>query len=167
MERNKLLIVVVLGAFALLLWSQRGGAKAPVPPAFQGSSTLQEATAASARDGKPVLVFATADWCGPCQSLKRGALAEASTTQAIQAETIPVYLDVDASGREASSLNVSTIPTLILLSEGREISRIGGAVSGSTLREWLETSVAATGKTSAPAVPAATEAGQGSGAGGA
>lgn len=141
-----LAVIVVVGIGALLVFG-RGGGIAPKPAAFAGTVLLDEALSRSAAEGRPVLVFATADWCGPCQSLKRGALASAKLEQTIRSSTIPVYADVtgdDAPSMEAAQrLGVGSIPALILVWNGREVARHEGNASAPAIEKWLDAALAA------------------------
>lgn len=121
----------------VILWNRPGGGVAPVPPAFEGGLALAQASERARADGRPVLVFATADWCGPCQALKRGALLDAGVSAAIREGFVPVYLDVDANPADAQRLNVQSIPALIVLNAGQEAARLEGAVSTPQLSKWL------------------------------
>ena len=67
-----LLGIVAFLAAPSLIGLVRGPAE--TPGVFEAGYSLQEATQKSASAGKPMLVLVTADWCPPCQALKRGAL---------------------------------------------------------------------------------------------
>jgi thiol:disulfide interchange protein len=141
-----LVIVVVLGIAALAILGRSGGAKAPTPDAFLNATTLDAALQRSPEENRPVLVFATADWCGPCQSFKRGALADATVEQLIRGGTIPVYADVTGPDRvsmdAAQRLRIGPIPALVLVWNGQEIARHEGNTTATALRQWLETGLA-------------------------
>jgi thiol:disulfide interchange protein len=128
---------------ALAMWRVLGGGPSTgMPPAFAEGLTLDTASVRAAESGRPVLVFATADWCGPCQQLKRGPLSDERVTRAIKRIAEPVYLDLtnpagDASAR-AHELGVPSIPTLIILRGGQEVSRLSGYHSAIALTNWLE-----------------------------
>jgi len=118
----------------------RGGAggSAPIPPAFAAGTTLAQAEEAAVAGGKPVLVFATADWCGPCQSFKRGALVDPAVAERIGAGFVPVYVDVDRAATEAQRLKVGSIPVLIVLRSGKEVARLEGGANAERVVAWLE-----------------------------
>lgn len=142
-----LAIIVILGIAALAIFGRSGGGKAPTPSAFLNAVTLDAALQRSPEENRPVLVFATADWCGPCQSFKRGALADATVEQLIKGGTIPVYADVtgpdQVSMDAAERLRIGPIPALVLVWNGQEIARHEGNTSASALKEWLRQGLAA------------------------
>ena len=129
-------IVVALATFAFL----RGGV-APRPAAFEGTRDLAAALAASKESGKPVLAFVTADWCGPCQALKRGALIDPKVEAAIKSGTEAVYVDATGYNADAESLGVKSIPVLVVLRPGdgkpREVSRLMGDADPEHILDWL------------------------------
>ena len=111
------LVVVFLGG--LVLWN-KPSAVAPVPAVFLiANYTMESATKASKDSHKPLLVLATADWCMPCQELKRGALIDPKVAAAIEQKTLPVYLDTEKHQETAAELKVTSIPTLYLIRDGR------------------------------------------------
>ncbi len=133
-------LAVLLG---LVGWQMFSSRTAPKPPAFDSSITLTAAVEQSQADGKPVLALATADWCGPCQHLKRGALTDSEVVAKIKSTTTPVYVDVtdsnDPAAREAGRmLRVEGIPALILVRDGEEVSRLVGSRSSAEIIAWLD-----------------------------
>jgi thiol:disulfide interchange protein len=131
----RLFLAVIL---LLVLARVFGGRTVATPPAFENALTLTGAREASQRTGMPVLVFATADWCGPCQTLKKGALADDTNQKWITENTHPVLLDVtNPDNPEAALLQVTTIPVLIMLRNGAEPARLHGVVDAKELHAWL------------------------------
>lgn len=100
---------------------------APTPDIFSKGYTLDQATDISRETGKPVLVLATADWCAPCQRLKRVTLIDLQVAAWIVEHTVPVYLEDGANHEEIVTLGVSAYPTTLLLQNGRVLSTIQGA----------------------------------------
>lgn len=132
--RFVILLLMVFGVYLVL----RGKA-APVPAVFDKTVTLAGAAEASTRSGMPVLAFVTADWCGPCQALKRTALADNDVTEWIRTSTHPVYVDAtNGVPAEAQGLGVQRFPTMILLRGGKEVSRLVGNQPTSSVLGWLQ-----------------------------
>ena len=132
------LVVIVASIIAIVL-VKSNQTSAPLPGIFAEKVSLEDATAKSAETGKPVLVFATASWCGPCQSFKRGALSDPEVAKAISDNTIPVYLDIDEHPEQASMFGVRSVPTLIL-TDGRKMTKATGALSTGRTLDWLSES---------------------------
>ena len=132
-----LVVVAILGVLRLRL-----GGVAPTPEAFVDKVSLDEALARSEQTGKPVLVMATADWCGPCQSLKRGALSDPEVSAWIGEHAIAVYADfTDGTTEEAQRagrlLGIEAYPTLVLLRDGEVVGRRVGVLPADELLGWL------------------------------
>lgn len=70
-----------------------------------------------------VLVDLWAPWCGPCLRLTP-TLEELSVELAGRARVLKV--NVDDCSATAGSLGVSSIPTVILFKDGKEVSRMVG-----------------------------------------
>src|SRR5262245_19698056 len=120
-------IVVGLGAAviaAFLLLRFVGGGVAPIPAPFSDGVTIQQGIERSTQSGKPVLVLATADWCGPCQRFKRGPMSDPRVAALVQDRFEPVYLDVDKQRELASKLEIESIPALRVLRPGQPMAKL-------------------------------------------
>jgi len=144
MNKNLLTTLLVFGLaiFAITAFRAWSNREHIIPPAFAQQHSLPDASAASTQDGRPVLVFVTADWCGPCQSFKRGALSDPAITELFTAKAHPVLLDADTPSNGAESLKIFSIPALLLLKNGREVARLEGGVNASELTSWFNAALA-------------------------
>ncbi len=128
-------LVVILGRRVM-----NSGA-APMPEPFASAPALAQATSDAKISGKPVLAFATADWCGPCKLFKRGALRDSDVAAWIGANTHPVVLDCTGANADAGRFGVTSIPALLLIrgdgSEARVVARTGGVLPKDDLLRWL------------------------------
>lgn len=135
--------LAIIAAALFLMSFLTGGGAAEKPAAFAEGLTLEQATSRASESGKPVLVFVTADWCAPCQNLKRTTLADARVNEAIRSRTEPVYLDITSAqanpegAAAAQAMGVRGIPALLLLRDGSVISR-QGPMSADVMINWLE-----------------------------
>lgn len=140
------LLILIAVAIGLVGYRVASSRPAPMPASFDGSVTLDVAMARAESSGRPVLALATADWCGPCQTFKRGALSDPEVTRFITENTEAAYVDLsDANDPEASEaarmLSVMSIPALVLIDDKQEVSRIEGGVGASKLMDWLRDGV--------------------------
>jgi len=87
---------------------------------------------------KPLIVDFWAPWCGPCRMV--GPIVEELATEMEDRVTIG-KLNVDENNELSQKFNVSSIPTILFIKNGKEAGRHVGAGSKDTLsrkfEEWL------------------------------
>jgi thioredoxin-like negative regulator of GroEL len=75
---------------------------------------------------KQVLYF-SAPWCGPCRAFK-------PIMESLQTEMSITFIDVDSSPQTAATWNVRSVPTVLVIENGIEKSRLVGAKSKEEIR---------------------------------
>ncbi|OGY25031.1 MAG: thioredoxin [Candidatus Woykebacteria bacterium RBG_13_40_7b] len=80
-----------------------------------------------------------AEWCGPCRVM-------ASVIDEVEKEfkdKITLQkINVDEDEKTATKYNVLSIPTYIILKNGKEVERVVGAVSKETIEEKINKNLA-------------------------
>lgn len=139
---RRALIVAVVMFVVLAIIAGRSGKPSPI---FADNLTLAAAEAAARADGKAVLVLVSADWCPPCKTLKKGALADQEIVAWVRAATHPVLIDVStAATPESERLKVFSIPAMFVLREGQPVAKLEGDPGESRVRAWLHEHTGAT-----------------------
>ena len=82
----------------------------------------------------PVLLDLWAAWCGPCRMIAPTIKALASE---LAGKVLVGKLDVDANPRTQARFGVQSIPTLLILRDGKEAGRIVGAQSREAILKRL------------------------------
>lgn len=77
--------------------------------------------------------FAT--WCGPCHAMKP---LVAEMEKLFEGKIKFSIFDVDQEGAKAAQFGVQSIPTYIVLKEGKEVDRKLGAMTRENFKNWLE-----------------------------
>lgn len=86
---------------------------------------------------KPVLIDFYADWCGPCQMLAPEVDAFAEETNDVKV----CRLNVDNSSELASMYGIMSIPTLIIVNEGKEIARRVGGCEKQDIEDFCKANI--------------------------
>ncbi|MCW2724411.1 MAG: thioredoxin [Frankiales bacterium] len=86
----------------------------------------------------PVLVDLWATWCGPCRMVAPGVERAAKE---LAGRLKAVKVDVDKAPGVAARFGAQSIPTLLVLDHGREVSRQIGAVPPDQLLRWIESAL--------------------------
>src|ERR1700733_152039 len=79
-----------------------------------------------------VLVDFYADWCGPCRMMTPILERVAGETHAVIAK-----IDIDHAQSVAGNFQVTSVPTLILFKDGREVGRLVGLRDAETVKEFI------------------------------
>jgi thioredoxin len=75
------------------------------------------------KDTKPIIIDFYADWCGPCKNIA----PYFKQLEETHSNIVFVKINVDEADTVAGFLNVSSLPTFMLVKEGRELMRFSGA----------------------------------------
>jgi thioredoxin 2 len=116
-----------------------GRCKTPLPVGNQ-PVTVTDATFATEveRSPLPVLLDMWAPWCGPCRMI-------APTIEQLASELAGrvklAKLNTDENPMTGSRFNVRSIPTLLVLKDGKEIDRLVGALPKQEILRRLEAAI--------------------------
>ncbi len=84
--------------------------------------------------GKPVLLDFYADWCGPCRMV--APIIEEISSE--RGDVIVGKVNVDESPELAGAFKIYSIPTLIVLKDGKIINQASGARPKAQILEMLD-----------------------------
>lgn len=94
----------------------------------------------AASSGKPMILYFTGQWCVPCRIMKRQVWADPQVTAAVNAEFIPVMLDVDdpESTTIMDRYQVKGAPvTIVTEPQGKALRWRSGGISKSEFFELI------------------------------
>lgn len=106
------------------------------PPVFTELG-LEDAKKRAAEEKKLLVVKATAAWCGPCRTMDKTTWRDAKVEAWFTDNGIAIQLDVDKKPKDAQSLRVRAMPTMIAIKDGAEVGRVVGMQSADQMLAWL------------------------------
>lgn len=84
-----------------------------------------------AADPENIVYDFSAVWCGPCQQM-------APLVEKLKREGLPIRkVDIDKEKSLAEKYNISSIPTFVVVVNGREVQRQSGAMTETGLRQMI------------------------------
>lgn len=131
---------VAIFAVAGLLLARMGwgGGTAPTPEFMPVTTNL--ASIAFEND-KPVVAVVTADWCGPCQHLKRDTLSDDRVRDLLASKSQPVMIDgtsTEAAMPTLQQLRVRAFPSTVIVRDGQPVAMLEGYADAEKYLAWLE-----------------------------
>jgi thiol:disulfide interchange protein len=125
--------IVFLAVAAIAGFSQMSK-KEIIPWRASWGAAQKEAT----ETNKPLFIYFTATWCGPCQSLKSTTWADRDVEAALQAY-VPVKLDEAEHQKLLQQYQIRAFPTFIVAdSNAAETRRTEGALPPAEFLRWLQ-----------------------------
>jgi len=106
----------------------------------QGKSLQIELAASKGKPDSIVVADFTAEWCGPCQRMKRESWTDADVIAWAKGAQSVLEVDVDKDTAMAKEHRISAMPTTIVFKGGKEVDRNIGYLNARDLLAFLKDS---------------------------
>lgn len=84
------------------------------------------------------LVDFYADWCGPCRML---APVLEQVAKEMKGKAVVAKVNIDTEQGTASEYQITSVPTMILFKNGKEVNRLIGLRNAEALKAFVESAI--------------------------
>lgn len=85
-----------------------------------------------------VLVDFHANWCGPCRTL---APVLDQVAQEMQGKAVIGKIDIDSEQKTAAQFQITSVPTMVLFKDGKEVGRLVGLRTADAVKEFINSAM--------------------------
>lgn len=106
------------------------------------SASYESATATSKETGRPILIYFTATWCGPCQDMKAHVFPDADVANMLNNRFVPIMIettdDTNTNRMLGGKYAVKYLPTMVITdADGNVIAERYGGIGAAAFLDWL------------------------------
>jgi thiol:disulfide interchange protein len=112
---------------------------AETPPVLTEIAGLSAAKSKAQAEGKPVVAFVTADWCPPCQMMKKTTLKDERVAAFLGNQAVTVALWDGQDDADIRSLPVEAFPTTLVIRGDEVVAKAVGYMGANEYLGWLNT----------------------------
>jgi thioredoxin 1 len=84
------------------------------------------------------LVDFHANWCGPCRTL---APVLEQVAKDIKGKATIGKIDIDSEQKTASQFQITSVPTMILFKNGKEVGRLVGLRTADAVKDFIQSAM--------------------------
>lgn len=84
------------------------------------------------------LVDFHASWCGPCRTL---APVLEQVAKDMSGKAVIGKIDIDSEQQTATRFQITSVPTMILFKNGKEVSRLVGLRDANAVKKFIESAL--------------------------
>jgi thioredoxin 1 len=95
---------------------------------------LTDANFATETEKGVTLVDFHANWCGPCRML---APVLEQVALDVQGKAVIAKVDIDSEQKTAAQFQITSVPTMILFKNGKEVKRLVGLRNAEAIKEMI------------------------------